>query len=455
MVCNKCGAALTDSNFCNNCGNNVKIYKKLISSSNALYNRGLEKAMVRDLSGAKEDLRNSLKVYKKNIPARNLLGLVYFEMGDVVGALSEWIVSKNYQQQDNIADKYIEAVQNNVGKLDAYNIALKKYNQGLLYARQGSLDLAVIQLKKVLSIHDKFIAAHLLLALVAIETNQIELARKEIKKVLHIDRGNILALNYMQETETLRSKSADKKSNRISKDAVSYTSGNETIIQPKTPQESSGRNVVLDILLGLIIGMAICWFVFAPAKIQSANHTANQQVIEYSDQLEAKTATIESLNKELDTAKRAKTTAEKKLKTADAKATAYDSLFEAQKLAKENKFEESSEMLKKVDSSVLAEGAKAVYDEINATVNVTVIEELYKKGYDSFADGKYEEAKESLKKVVELNGAHDYAQYYLARSYERLNDVTNAKVHYQKVVELLPASTQRAQAAQAYLSAHP
>ena len=44
MKCNKCGATLTDSNFCNNCGADVKIYKKLISASNALYNRGLEKA---------------------------------------------------------------------------------------------------------------------------------------------------------------------------------------------------------------------------------------------------------------------------------------------------------------------------------------------------------------------------------------------------------------------------
>ena len=57
MKCNKCGATLTDSVFCNNCGTNVKIYKKLISTSNALYNRGLERAKVRDLTGAKEDLK--------------------------------------------------------------------------------------------------------------------------------------------------------------------------------------------------------------------------------------------------------------------------------------------------------------------------------------------------------------------------------------------------------------
>lgn len=455
MKCNKCGAPLTDSSFCNHCGADVKMYKRLISSSNALYNRGLEKAQVRDLSGAREDLRNSLKVYKNNIPARNLLGLVYFEMGDVVSALSEWIVSKNYQSEGNIADKYIEAVQNNAGKLEAYNLALKKYNQGFLYAKQGSYDLAIIQLKKVLSIHDKFVAAHLLLALVAIQTNQIELARKELKKVLHIDKGNVLALNYMQETENLRSKSADKKSNRISRDAVAYTSGNETIIQPKAAQEAGSRNVVLDILLGVVIGLAVCWFVFAPAKIQSANNSANQQVIEYSDQLEAKTATIESLNKELEEAKLARVSAQSELSTANEKAVSYDALFEAQKLAEENDFEAASKALEKVDAAALAEGAKEVYEKLNATVNVTAIEELYQKAYESYKSRNYEEAKAGFEKVLALNEAHDYAQYYAAKCCEQLGDVANAKLHYQKVLELLPATTQRAQAAQAYLNANP
>ena len=454
MNCNKCGATLTNSNFCNNCGTNVQIYKKLISTSNALYNRGLERAKVRDLSGAKEDLKNSLKVYKKNIPARNLLGLVYFEMGDVVAALSEWIVSKNYQPEDNIADTYIDAVQKNAGKLEAYNVSMKKYNQALLYARQGSLDLAVIQLKKVLSVHDKFVSAHLLLALVAIETNQIELARKELKKVLHIDRGNVLALNYFNETDLLRGKSSDKKSSRISKDAVAYTSGNETIIQPKTVTEGRARNVVLDILLGFIIGMAVCWFVLAPAKIQSANNAANQQVIEYSDQLEAKNGTIKALNKDIEIAKLAQASAEEKAATANSRAASYDALFEAQKLEAEGNFEAAAEALTKVNAEVLAEGAKAIYDAISASVNAVVIEDLYNKGLNSYNSGKYEEAKADLEKVVALNAEHADGQYYLARSYENLNDVENAKKHYQKVVELLPETTKRAQTAQTYLNTH-
>ena len=68
--------------------------------------------------------------------------------------------------------------------------------------------------------------------------------------------------------------------------------------------------------------------------------------------------------------------------------------------------------------------------------------------------GKYEDAKANLEKVVALNAAHADAQYYLARSYENLNDVENAKKHFQKVVELLPETTKRAQTAQTYLNTH-
>ena len=110
--------------------------------------------------------------------------------------------------------------------------------------------------------------------------------------------------------------------------------------------------------------------------------------------------------------------------------------------------------MKKVDEAVLAEGAKSVYQEVNAIVNATVIEEHYNKGVANYNAGKYEEAKADLVKVVELNPEHDYAQYYLARAYAALEDVANAKVHYQKVLELLPLTTQRAKTAQSYINAH-
>ncbi|MBE5997947.1 MAG: hypothetical protein E7240_11585, partial [Lachnospiraceae bacterium] len=93
MKCVSCGAQLTDSVYCPICGCDNSVQKQAIVLSGLYYNQGLEKAQIRDLSGAIEQLKRSLKFNKLNIQARNLLGLVYFETGEVVSALSEWVIS--------------------------------------------------------------------------------------------------------------------------------------------------------------------------------------------------------------------------------------------------------------------------------------------------------------------------------------------------------------------------
>ena len=133
MQCYNCGADLTEKNFCTNCGADVSRYKKLLSISNYYYNDGLDKAGVRDLSGAIESLKLSLKFNKYHIEARNLLGLIYFEMGETVPALSEWVISKNLRPEKNIADDYINAVQKSPTQLEEFAQMSRKYNQALNY----------------------------------------------------------------------------------------------------------------------------------------------------------------------------------------------------------------------------------------------------------------------------------------------------------------------------------
>ncbi len=456
MKCNKCGAALTETDFCNNCGTNVRVYKKLLSTSNALYNRGLEKARVRDLTGAKQDLKNSLKVNKRNIPARNLLGLIYYETGDVVSALSEWIISKNYEPNNNIADNYIDSVQENGTRLDAYNMSLKKYNQSLLYARQGSLDLAVIQLKKVLSANPHLVAAHLLLALVYLQQEQKDAARREIKKVLAIDKGNTMALAYLKETEDQKSKDGKgTKSERISKEAFAYTSGNETIIQPKSVKESGKSNVFLDILIGIVIGAAVCWFIFMPARLKSASNDANKQVIEYSNQLDTKDAAIKAMEEEVAAANTAKDTAEEAAQAAQDTIISYESLYAAQEFEAARDYENAALELAKIKEELLTDGAKAVYQNISTSINARAIQSLYTEGSNYYNARNYEEGAKSLEKVLELDPQNADATYYLARCYDGMGDLENAKKYYEKVVELLPETTQRAQTAMNFLNNHP
>ena len=129
MKCMICNTQLNSSSYCPGCGCNVTVQKQIVALSNLYYNRGLEKAQIRDLSGAITCLQRSLRMYKYNIHARNLLGLVYFETGEVVAALSEWVISKNMQPENNI-------VKNLVYSGSKQNVKLTMVNGKILYEDQ-------------------------------------------------------------------------------------------------------------------------------------------------------------------------------------------------------------------------------------------------------------------------------------------------------------------------------
>ena len=96
---------------------------KLMYQSNYWYNDGLKKANIRDMSGAVTSLRRSLQYNRGNVAARNLLGLVYYGRGDVIEALVEWILSKNFQAEDNIVAQV--DVGKIIGRYDGLPVVVK------------------------------------------------------------------------------------------------------------------------------------------------------------------------------------------------------------------------------------------------------------------------------------------------------------------------------------------
>ena len=200
MNCMNCGAFLTDRDldYCPHCGCNVLIQKKADYLSRQYYNLGLEKASVRDLSGAISCLKQSLIYSKYNIQARNLLGLVYFETGEVVAALSEWVISKNLQPSRNLASEYINKLQANSNKLEVINETIRKYNEALNLCREGHEDMAAIRLKKILSQNPKLIKGYHLLALIRIKEGEYNKARRTLKKAARIDQTNTTTLRFLR-----------------------------------------------------------------------------------------------------------------------------------------------------------------------------------------------------------------------------------------------------------------
>ena len=283
--------------------------------SNMLYNDGLAKANVRDISGAIVSLNESLKYYKRNTDARNLLGLCYFERGEVVPALSEWIISKNYESKKNIADEYINFLQSNPSRLDTINQTIKKYNQALNFCYQNSQDLAMVQLKKVLSINENLISDYQLQALLYIESNDYEKARRTLLRALRIDRNDTTTQRYLKEINNLiiqQSENKDPKSknnNLPVQDIITYQNGNDTIIQPVGTKEKRGFSSIINIVIGLVIGIAISWYLILPGKISMATKETDEKFMAVSEELSSEKAshqeavkkaeTIENENKEL------------------------------------------------------------------------------------------------------------------------------------------------------------
>ncbi len=455
MNCYKCGCELSGHDFCTSCGADVSLYKKIIYISNRFFNDGLEKANVRDLTGAIASLRQSLKFNKNNVEARNLLGLVYFETGEVVAALSEWVISKNMRPKKNIADDYISMIQTNPTRLDTINQTIKKYNQALTYCHQDSLDLAVIQLKKVLSLNPRFIRAHQLLALLYINGEEWEKAKRELTKCMQIDSNNTMTLRYLREVDEMLlpeegMKSGGKKKSR-SNEIMKYQSGNETIIQPANVREGKGVGSLLNLGIGLVIGIAIAMFLILPARIQTEKAGINDELRNVSEQSDAKSATIDELEQQLSSVREENETLQQDLQAymgKDGNLEYYDLLTKAADayLTDSSDVMTVADYLEEIDVTrqeeqiEISESYEKLYNTLLALIGPTLGDSYYDTAYEQYTHVNHQEAIPNFEKAFKYDASNGDALYYLADAYRSVGRTEDAKEAYRQVIELFPGT---------------
>ena len=438
MNCMNCGAPLGRSMYCPSCGKNVQQQKKAEHLSNLYYNQGLEKAQIRDLSGAEDLLLRSLKFNKLNIPARNLLGLVYYEMGEAVSALSEWIISKNFQRKDNLASDYIERLQKEANKLDSINLSIKKFNEALRCCREGNEDVAVIQLKKIIQQNHRLIKAHHLLALIYIHQEKYEKARKILKKAIRIDRTNSTTLRYLKEVEEKTGTATNldsrwtlrERRHAEAEESSAYQVDNEIIIQPPAFRESSAFATLMNVGLGLVIGACVLWFLIVPATTQRINREANEKVVGYSNAQASQAAELAKKEEEIAQSQETVDSANEQIAQAEEKVAAYENLIKASEAYNAGNFDQTVNALETINADLLSVESRELYDTIQNGVKGTLFKRYYSTGTQAYSAEDYPAAIESLKKAVELDGTDYKAKYYLAHAY-RLNE------QYPEALELL------------------
>ena len=464
MICYNCGATLTQNKFCTQCGVDVTRYKKIVSSANILYNEGLEKASVRDLSGAIKCLRECVKLDKNNVDAHNLLGLVYFEIGEYVSALNEWVISHNLRQTKNIANDYLEMFQNNPTKQEAYSQAVKKYNQALSYCFQGSPDMAEIQLKKVLgSLNPKYVQARQLLALLYLYKEDFEAAKIELEKCQKIDVNNTITLRYLREAKAVLEMDEDGMEGRgkllkLEGRKAKREKENDFYSAP-VHRESSTLSTIINVIIGIGIGIAVAYLLILPAKITAAKDGMDENLKIVNEQLDAKTAEISGLEQKLKSAQNEneKLNEELEIYTGNEGAvTAMDNLLEAVGIYLDSP-ESSTEIadsLDKISQSSLDEASDsfvAVYNNLLSKVGETVGADYYDAGIKEYQNETFEEAIADLTKAYAYDNSNGDALYNLGNAYRKSGDIINAIDTYQKVIEEFP-DTEMATRSQQYIN---
>lgn len=443
MNCPKCGTPLENTYRCPKCEYEEPMMKRIIRASNYHYNVGLSKVRIRDLSGAITSLQMSLKYNKRHTNARNLLGLVYFQMGETVSALSEWVISVHFQSKGNIARNYIKKVQNNQGQLQVINNTIQNYNQALKYLEEGNGDLAIIELKKVVNLNPNYIRAYQLLGLLYIQHKQYSAAKKILSRALKLDRNNITTVRYMNELVGY-STSQRRKNRAVEREKAAFIQIKDPnpIVIERTAGSYTDFNTstlsFVNILIGIIIGAAVVGLLVVPSIQKTKAAEYNKAVVEYSSQISERNKEITTLQNQVD----ALTGENDTLKNnADNTGSLADEghneelLIQAMKSYLDNDFVTSGTVLADVDKTLLSsQDAQSVYDFLLTKTRDTVVNQIYAEAYEYYDQKDYMNAVTYFRKVLNLNGDSVEAWFYLGRAYQYLTDFEQARNCYNTIM---------------------
>lgn len=426
MECLNCGAPVLENGHCSACGMNYELLAKAYNTSNFYYNLGLDKASVRDLTGAIDALNLALKYNKQNINARNLLGLIHYEMGETVLGLTQWVISSSYLPEHNMATRYIQEVQSDPNKLEEANQLAKQFNQSLMYAKTGTKDLAFLQLKRILAAYPHFVKGYLLLALLYMDNGNYDKAKKALKRVLRIDKNNTLAVKYLKEMGVSSKDVINMKesSSRIDVDSSysdedQFKSDLESFVEKSledidNPEKSGGsyREInhskfnLLYVSVGLILGILAFWLLILPTKLNSANKENRELQLAHSEEISKKNVAISDLEKQIED---------------------LEKLVSAAKKEKEEEKEQE-------------EDANTAFEVIKKSIPNTAYENLCSEAGRAVNERRYGDAIDMCNAALQIQQG-EQAYYYLGKAYIGNQDEEKAKSAFISLRDNYPEST--------------
>lgn len=423
--------------------------------ANCYYNLGLERAKLRDLSGAAELLKKALHYDKYQREARNLLGLIFFEMGEVADALVQWVISMNLLPEENPADYYLDEIQRKPAILRICSDNVKRFNQALDYAQHNNKDLAVFQLNQVISDSPNYVKAHILLALLYMDRGDWIKAGKSLYLVLKIDRNNSKALVLMDLVKKNTGRAEIEQSKL--KNVFSHRKmTDDDVMMPQEIRQLSPWSVSLLLLLGTGIGLFVFYLLMLPAGIRSANAKNNQELIAYTEKLDAANQKLSNVEEEKSKLQKSYDDAKANLDRYENQNASfmaqYQSLVNINNALSTGDILAAAEAYTKLDQSSITDSSlQNMLNTVKSQMEGNVYLRLQEMGTAAWNAGKTDEALQYFTWSVKIRREAENL-FLLARLQQNMGNTTEANQNFDSVVGEFPSSpyAERARSARGY-----
>lgn len=416
----------------------VNYAEKCRRIAGTFYNRGLERAKIRDLTGACRCLKRSLTFDKYNTDARNLLGLIYYEIGETAEALVQWVISSNLKPENNRAAHYLYEIQGKPGRLEDESVHIRRYNQALIQAQNDNPDLAILQLGRVVEHKPNYVKAHMLLALLYIGQENYARAGQSLYKVLQIDKSNPKALWYMSIVKSHTGR-ADVEKRKLKNAFSHHQMQDDDIILPPTYKENTGWQMVLHIVAGLAMGAAVIFFLVMPAREEQLNDSHNREIAQVLEQVNQKSMEIDRL-----VADRSAMEAERDAAVADLEAimdenggvlSQYQQLVHILRAYQTDDFETAVELYSDLDPAVIGdEGMQTVIAQIRQDMEARGYQVLAALGDRARDAGDTDQAIAYYRKSLNIKADNPQVLYDLAMVYQGLGEEDTANELFGQVI---------------------
>ena len=412
--------------------------------SNRFYNLALDRAESRDLYGASILLKKALAFNNKNINARNLLGLIFYEEGAVTEAIIQWLISRDMlKNEGNPANEYLVKVQEDEDT-EKFFQSVKLYNAALDDVKYDRSDLAKLKLSKAIELNEHNVKAMMLLSLILLQMEDHIRAGAYLLKCQKIDKGNQFVNEHM-EYVLKNTKKNEVKEKRIQNIYSIKKLEADDAILPKRYIKLSENQKVIFVLIGIIIGALSYSLLIMPHSNTSAALSNQNEVIRYAELVNDQNKIIRDITIENNQLKTDYEDASTKLKA-----------YEDQNKVFTSQYETLNSIISDFDNGYISRAARNYVeldkDAITDETLVTLLNQarsriegigakrLCELGTESWNGGNKTAAISYYQLSLSINPDDPETMFLLARLYQNLERYKEANEIFDKIIALHPQS---------------